>query len=70
MNTVAQIHTSALALADVKIGTARLLAEALCEKMQEIHGGNWRVQIDHDAEFVMVARRADRPTAPKAGEVV
>lgn len=62
--------TDAVAHADAKMATARLLAEALCEKMQKIHGGSWRIQIDHEAEFVMIARRADRPASPKRGEVV
>ena len=67
---VAAIHAAAIARSEGLKTTAQMLAGSLRDVMQEIHGGNWRVQIDHDAEFVMIARRADRPTAPKAGEVV
>lgn len=30
-------------------------AEALCQTMKTIHGGRWRVDVNHKARFVLVA---------------
>ncbi len=44
----------------------RAAAEYLAEVMLRIHGGNWRIDIDHEARFIMVVdRRGDRRIPPK-----
>lgn len=34
----------------------RLVADALAISMQELHGGQWRVHIDHDAGLVAISK--------------
>ncbi len=67
---VAALHANALARAEGLKTTARILAENLRHVMQEIHGGEWRIQIDHDVELLMIVPRLDRPASPTRGEVV
>ncbi len=38
-------------------------AEALAETMSLLHGGEWRVQIDHESQIALVARMR-RPRNP------
>lgn len=67
---VAAIHAAAIARADGLKLTAQLLAERLRDVMKEIHGGEWRIQIDHEVELLMIVPRLDRAASPKRGEVV
>lgn len=30
------------------------------EQMQDLHGGHWRIQIDHEDGLVIIARRAKK----------
>ena len=43
--------------ADTAIEEVRAAAEYLMELMRNIHGGAWRVQIDHDVELIVIVRR-------------
>lgn len=41
-------------------------AEYLADAMRRIHGGSWRIQIDHEVRFVMIVdRNNDEPVTPK-----
>lgn len=45
---------------------ARAAAEYLAEVMQSIHGGSWRIDIDHEVRFIMIRDlRDDRRVTPK-----
>ena len=46
---------------DPEMKVKRLTAEVAIE-MALLHGGEWRVRIDHQEGFVMVARRGRRRT--------
>ncbi len=35
-------------------------AEYLAEAMKRLHGGNWRIQIDHEDALVVICQRATR----------
>lgn len=53
--------TGSAVLAEVEAAAKRL-----ADAMERAHGGSWRIQIEHENEFVMVARRRDRgPINPK-----
>lgn len=41
-----------------------LLAMTIADFMQQLHGGDWRIQVEHDAGLVMVARRAEARRPP------
>lgn len=69
INTAHFAH--ALISAEAAMAEVRAAAEYLSGAMQRIHGGNWRIQIEHEDLFVMIARRRDRqPISPKRGEAV
>lgn len=36
------------------------LAHSLCNQMEKIHGGKWRIHIDHETHFVMVRMSNDK----------
>lgn len=70
MKAVSRMQAAATHEGTVLLETINIAAAGLARMMQAAHGGDWRVQIEHDAEFVMIARRADRrPAQPKRGEV-
>ena len=46
---------------DPKMRVKRLTAELACA-MALIHGGDWKVRVDHDEGLIMVARRGRRGT--------
>lgn len=55
-----------IAVGTTKLNAIRVMARIMSEMMQEIHGGEWRVKIDHDSRFVFVAERLrDAPISPK-----
>lgn len=37
-------------------------ADAIATAMALLHGGDWRVQIDHDEGFLLIVRRGRRQT--------
>ncbi len=50
--------------------SVRVLADTMADYMEKIHGGEFRIQIDHECGFVLVTMRSDRPIAkPRIGEV-
>ena len=58
------IHPALLEAArSATTATAELKAglDLVAGVMERIHGGRWRVQIDHEEGFVLVARRIGRP---------
>lgn len=59
--------TQATTLANSSIAECDAAAKQLGQAMQRVHGGVWRIQIDHEDELVVVARdrRKDPPIAPK-----
>ncbi|KSV72927.1 hypothetical protein N182_28785 [Sinorhizobium sp. GL2] len=53
--------------ASAVIAECRAAAELLARAMERAHGGSWRIQIDHEDEIAIVARRPRRgPVTPKA----
>lgn len=69
-SAVAALQANAIARIEELKTTAQLLAENLRDVMEEIHGGGWRIQIDHDVELVTIVPGRDRTAQPKRGEVV
>lgn len=58
--------TKAAVSAAAAIAEVQAAAEYLAAAMERIHGGEWRVAINHEGEFVTVARRrGNRPITPK-----
>lgn len=54
-------YAGSAALAEVET-----VAKCLADAMERAHGGRWRIQIDHEYEFVTVVRRRERgPINPK-----
>jgi len=54
---VAKLHpsiTAQFANAEIRAVQVEAVANHLASLMKEIHGGNWRVQIDHEVGLVMV----------------
>lgn len=51
--TALHLHEATKA-ADASIAEARQAAEQLATIMQKIHGGEWRVVVDHSNEFVLL----------------
>lgn len=50
----------------------RIAAQYLAEVMRDIHGGNWKIDICHEHQFIMIVNRArdNDPVKPKQGGVV
>jgi len=40
--------------------TVRVMAKVIAETMEELHGGRWRVEIDHRAGFVLIVPNLTR----------
>ena len=63
------ILANATSRADAARKRVERVAKMLTDLMQEIHGGNWRFNISHEAgaELVIVAIKpgGDRPAQPK-----
>jgi hypothetical protein len=53
----------ALAASDPRIVLKRKTAEA-AYLMALMHGGDWRVQIDHEVGLIVIARRRTPPQTP------
>ncbi|MBD9640760.1 hypothetical protein IB277_31165 [Ensifer sp. ENS07] len=52
--------------ASAAIAECSAAAELLARAMERAHGGSWRIQIDHEDEVAIVARRHHRgPLTPK-----
>ncbi len=66
-NNATFLMNAAVAGASSDMLSVRVLADMLANTMKKIHGGEWRVQIEHD-EFVTVVRRLDR-AMPKPAKV-
>lgn len=45
-------------------------AAHLEQLMRDIHGGHWRIDIDHTAGFVLVVRHGDLPCRPASEPIV
>ena len=70
-NAIAQMQAQAETVAETTLHAVRLLAHCVADNMQKAHGGNWRIQIDHEHGLVIIARRQDREIEqPKRGEAV
>jgi uncharacterized protein involved in exopolysaccharide biosynthesis len=50
---LAQANTDAAA----SLKRVERLSKLLADAMQDIHGGAWRIQVEHEAHFVIVAMR-------------
>lgn len=44
--------------------TIGVLAEVLAEQMQKLHGGLWRLNIDHKLQFIMIVASPDSDSHP------
>ncbi|MGB3814040.1 MAG: hypothetical protein WA950_12515 [Shinella sp.] len=67
------IHPSiaqAVLSATVAQAEVRAAADYLAEAMKRIHGGNWRVSIDHMSQLVTISRNFIEPPAKPKPEVV
>ncbi len=54
-----------------RMTTLRVLTNVLREEMQAMHGGIWRVRIDHDDQLIVIAPSIVGPIArPDCGETV
>jgi hypothetical protein len=38
----------------------KVLTDVLADQMQKIHGGSWRIDIDHEHQFIMVVARSPK----------
>ncbi|RJG46645.1 hypothetical protein [Mesorhizobium sp. DCY119] len=56
--------TDAVETADRAKSRVTHTANTLARQMQEMHGGIWRVEIDHQAGFVLVAPRIETAIKP------
>lgn len=54
--------------AEIMKHTTFVLANATADWMQKIHGGEWRVQIEHDNGLIVIAqrRKSDKPIEPSS----
>ena len=52
------------------IEEVRAVAEYLAELMRGIHGGDWRIQIDHDIEFIFILPRPDQQSRGEQGGMI
>jgi hypothetical protein len=54
------IVTTATVAAAAAVAEVQTAADLLAEAMRKIHGGSWRVQVEHESTFVMVAQIGDK----------
>lgn len=59
-----QLAETATRESAVLLRTIDTLTQHIAKLMQEAHGGDWRVQIEHDAGLLVVARRLDDRVPP------
>lgn len=67
---VTVLSAQANAVACMKMTGIRNIADVLATLMQDIHGGSFRVEIDHEAGFIVIRSHKDKPARPRCGEVV
>lgn len=60
MSAVAELHNRAVSEAESLTRCINAVAETLSELMQKAHGGDWRVRVDPEGEFAIVARRQEK----------
>ena len=65
---VAAILANAVVSANNSIFNVQVFTEALRDMLQRTHGGRWRIQIEHEDGFVLIARRGDRDIAKPRSE--
>lgn len=50
--------------------TIARLADTLMDLMEDVHGGSWLAQIDHETGFLLIRPRSVKPiTKPRSGEI-
>lgn len=59
MSTITDLHTQAVSEAESLARCIYAITETLSDLMQKAHGGNWRIRVDPEGEFVIVARRCE-----------
>lgn len=70
-NGAAAVMAAATESAASSMRWISVLSDSLAEHMAKIHGGDFRIQIDHEDGLIIVARRRVRGFAqPKRGEIV
>ncbi len=63
MSKTSSVHpmiATAAANAGIRMAQIEAVANHLADLMRQAHGGRWRVQIEHEHGFVMVAERPQR----------
>lgn len=60
MSAVAELHNRAVSEAENLARCIYAITETLSDLMQKAHGGNWRIQVDPEGEFVIVSRRQEQ----------
>lgn len=58
MSLVEQMKGRAHADGQAALAAIEVTTSDLAEQLRNIHGGEWRVKIDHQFQFVIVAMRA------------
>lgn len=47
-----------------------MTTRVLADMMREVHGGEWRTDVDHETGFIVIRKRADMGMSrPKRGEI-
>lgn len=64
------LMASALNVAEFQMKSVHTLAEALSKEMKAIHGGNWRINIDHEEGFALISRRTEPEAQPMRGSAI
>ncbi|MGP2490480.1 hypothetical protein ACTDI4_02470 [Mesorhizobium sp. PUT5] len=59
MKNMASLITDALKEVDGKKQGIDLLCRTVAQFMEELHGGSFRIQIEHDVGLVAIVRRLD-----------
>ncbi len=60
---VAALMARAVEASDDHRNTVSVLARTLVKAMEEMHGGDFRLQIDHEAGLIVIAQRRTRRKA-------
>lgn len=70
MNAISQIKSKAIKEGSALLESIDMTTRVLAGMMREVHGGDWRTDIDHDTGFIVIRKRADMGMSrPKRGEI-
>lgn len=71
MSAISQIKSKAIKEGSAILESIDMTTRVLADMMREVHGGEWRTDVDRETGFIVVRKRAETGVfRPRRGGVV